>query len=168
MFRRAAQRSCLRTRSNEKILAPARESTRCRQPRATRRERGFTLIEVIVALAILSGAVAMAYRGLGQSWRAERAGSRAAEALRIAEMRLAGIGSQTPLAEGQVFSGEEAGVSWQVHVERRPSPGEADGSADAAALPPAYWLILDAEWTDATARQPQSLRLRTLKFGPPP
>lgn len=122
---------------------------------------GFSIVEVIVSLVILSGAMAAAYSGLGQSWRAQRTGERSATALRIAEGVLATAGTDTPLADGQTYAGESEGIAWRLSVEKRAS--EATGEAQGAA---AFWLVVDAEWRVAGRRQPQGLHLRTLKLAP--
>ncbi len=122
---------------------------------------GFSLIEVIVSLVILSGALAAAYSGLGQSWRAQRIVERSATALRIAESVLATAGSETPLADGQSFAGESEGIAWRLSVEKRVAE---DAAAEQG--PAAYWLVVDAEWPVAGRRQPQNLHLRSLKLAP--
>lgn len=122
---------------------------------------GFSLIEVIVSLAILSGALAAAYSGLGQSWRAQRMGEKSATALRIAESVLATAGSDTPLADGQSFAGESEGIAWRLRVEKRIAEDVA-----AEQGPAAYWLVLDAEWPVQGRRQLQNLHLRSLKLAP--
>lgn len=133
-----------------------------------RREQGFTLIEVIVALVIIASGVAVLVRGFGQSWHTQLAGTRAAQALAIAEARLVALGSLTPLADGQTFSGTDSGISWRARVERHVPAISTVEEAQASAAPKAYWLILDAEWQDTAARPPHALRLRTLKFGTSP
>lgn len=126
-----------------------------------RRESGFTLVEVLVALAIATLLAAALYRGLGVGWRALRIADREAAAVDVARARLAAIGVETPLEAGQ-RSGVDAGVRWSETVV--PHDGDADetetGSRAASGL---YRVTVEVRWHDGGARGERSFTLVTLK-----
>lgn len=124
-------------------------------------EAGFTLIETIVALAVFAGLVAVLYDGLAGNWRGIGRARMDAAATSLAQSKLAAVGVEAPLSDGQMFAGEEAGIAWTVSVERY-RPAEGDG--DEAPLI-AYWVVFEAKWSDGPRRPPRSLRLRTVKLG---
>jgi len=87
--------------------------------------RGFTLIEMVVALAIMALSLGVLFR-MGSTGMSG-AGIAAAhiEATRLAQSRLDRIGAILPLRPG-VTSGEEAGgYSWRVAVSRVESRPDA-------------------------------------------
>ncbi len=140
---------------------------------------GFTLMEVIVALAVLALLMGALFGGLGQSWRGIRQADQQSRAMALAKAHLAMVGSDVALGEGRLASGDEDGIAWTLSGERyrTQDDGAAGAGADPAASattssngragPPAYWLVFDASWPDGRQRTPRTLRVRSLRLGEP-
>jgi type II secretion system protein I len=80
-------------------------------------ERGFTLVEALVALAILVLALAALYQALGGGLQAGVAAEQQWRAVETAERLLTELGRSTPLRDG-VTTGELAdGRRWTLRVE---------------------------------------------------
>ncbi len=91
-------------------------------------EAGFSLLEVVVAVAILGAVLAATLTTLGGSTRALGRADGVARAALVADARLAELGSVHPVEAGE-RSGETAdGIRWEMTIEPyRPSdldPGE--------------------------------------------
>jgi general secretion pathway protein I len=125
--------------------------------------RGFSLLEVLVAFIILAMALGVLMRifsgGLGNIGMAEHY----SQAVAIAEMKLASVGVESPLTEGEI-TGEEQGYTWRTSVHRfeEEAPVEA-----AALLLDLYQVEVTVNW-DETATKPRSLRFVTLRAAPRP
>ncbi len=87
-----------------------------------RGEAGFTLLEVLVAIAILAVAMAATLQAFSGGLDATRRGEAANEALSTARSLLDRVGTELPIAPGLRSGGSAAGPSWSVQVARRKSP----------------------------------------------
>jgi prepilin-type N-terminal cleavage/methylation domain-containing protein len=120
------------------------------------RRRGFTLVEVAMALAVAGGALAVMLQVFGES--GQRADRAAAERLGLLVAQSALAGAEAPLAAGAAWSGVSAGLGWQVSVAEWPE------AAAGPLLPPLLLVV-------AAVHGPQGqelARLATLRLGPPP
>lgn len=111
------------------------------------REGGFTLLEVLIAFAIVSGlmaAVLTLHRDTGRTAQAAEVRSATIEAARST---LARVGPELPLAEGVTSHADGP-----VRIELRMAPG---------ALPRLWEVSATARWDGA------EITLDTLKRGPP-
>ena len=84
------------------------------------RERGFTLLEVLVAFAILAVAMTALLQGFGQGLTAARRTDAASEALAEARTMLDRVGTETALTPG-VTQGSAAGLEWRLEIAPRKS-----------------------------------------------
>jgi general secretion pathway protein I len=130
--------------------------------RAERRgAAGFSLLEVVIALAILGLALA----GFAQSLRGGIASGAAATtveaALALAEAQLAALGTSEKLAPGTAH-GEFGRYRWRTEVEE--APDETGPPADST-LPPLYRLRVNVSW-ERLGRS-RSIALETMRLGPP-
>lgn len=127
--------------------------------RAERRpigEAGFTLLETLVALAIVAIALGAAYAGFASGARATHRAETALEALTRAESALALVGAEIPLTEGETVRRD--GV-WTMTVAIAPHrPGAAYAWAPLGLRP----LMVRAE---ARAEGGAAVRLETLRLG---
>jgi general secretion pathway protein I len=91
--------------------------------------RGFTLIEILIAFAILAVALAGLLRvfsgGLQATTRAERYG----EAVLLARSVLERVGSEIAIQAGEQSGRGEDGAAWSVRMRPLEVPGERNGQA---------------------------------------
>jgi general secretion pathway protein I len=129
------------------------------QPRRRRHSAGFTLVEIVVALAILalSGAVLLDQisNGIAQASRADAI----SEAGMLAQSLLARVGTELPLRQGEFTGQYSSRYRWKLRV----SP--SGNATDARELPVrAYTIAAEVFWDDGI--QERSIALRTLRIGP--
>lgn len=124
--------------------------------RSARDQRGFTLIEVLVAFAVLAMLLGAIYQtfssGLNASARAER---RAVAALH-AQSVLAALGSGEPISQGEATGELDGGYRWQTSVRLLESAGET-------ARLDAFEVIVTVSWEAPLGRQ-GSVSLNTLRL----
>src|SRR5262245_7832798 len=128
------------------------------------REAGFTLMETIVALIIFVACYILIQQVLSIGWRGVSASQGELAALHVAQTRLAAIGVEAPLAEGQQ-SGSEAGYEWVGDVRRQNAENESESRAKTH--PTGYWVAVEVSWRDEVTRRSRSLQLKTLKVALP-
>ncbi|PPD28397.1 MAG: hypothetical protein CTY20_10295 [Hyphomicrobium sp.] len=143
------------------------------------REAGFSLIETVVALAILALALGALYRNFDSGWRGVRRAEIEAEALEVAKSRLAATGIETPFVEGRQSGRTPDGVTWEVDV-RRYVPARAQSAEVNAGtvgkVADAYWVTVRAgrAASESAIADPRSgsssarVELETIKLGARP
>lgn len=90
-------------------------------------EKGFTLIEVLVALAILSLSIGALLKVASTGIDRVRESENEQQASALAQSLLARAGNDIPLADGDVSGTDSGGLRWSVHVA--PFGGAADHAA---------------------------------------
>ena len=129
-----------------------RASSRCRT------HAGFTLLEVVIALALLGLVLAALSQGVrGALIGSDKAGG-LQTALTLAESRLAELGVAGKLQPG-TESGDVGGLHWTTRVEPY---GEAQNAPD---LPPLFQLRVTVSWRQRAAMR--DVTLETLRLGSP-
>src|ERR1700757_2875282 len=98
-------------------------------PRALGRGRvgGFTLLEVVVALAIAGLALVGLFRAGSEGLFAVDAATRAEEAVQRAQSHLAAVGRNAALTEGEFNGDDGGGYRWRLRVtpvSSRQTPGQ--------------------------------------------
>lgn len=128
-----------------------------------KRHSGFTLIEVLAALAIIGFALGAIASVFGQGLTAHETASEAEMALAVAEEQLAlATATPHPGAANGVFANR---FTWQTNVA--PYQDVADKTADApSALPPLYRIAVSVAWHDG--RHTREVSLSTLQLGAAP
>lgn len=121
------------------------------------RRRGFTLIEVLVAFAILAMALAAMFQlfsgGLGAIGTAERYSM----ATMLARSVLDDVGAEIPLIPGEQGGDLDDGFSWLVRIERSATIN-AVPSAEQLYVP--YDVAVEISWGRG-----HTFTLRTLRLG---
>ncbi|HXC56389.1 MAG TPA: prepilin-type N-terminal cleavage/methylation domain-containing protein [Rhizomicrobium sp.] len=124
-----------------------------------RREQGFTLVELLVSLAILSIALAVLFGAISTSLDRTRKSRDEALAASLVQSLLVRAGNDRPLAPGETSGVYSNGFRW--HLSVRPY-GNAD---DAKAWHLSAYLV---RATVAWPGQAQGRTLTTLRLVPPP
>lgn len=133
---------------------------------SSRGQRGFTLIEVVVAFVLLTLVLAVSFEifttGMARAGNLDER----ARALVVAQSRLAIAGADEALKEG-VTSGdtEDHRFQWTVNVTRVDGP-DASGKAPASAYA-LYRVDVRVAWHGGDTRD-HTLDLSTLSVGPKP
>ncbi|HIE5354987.1 TPA: type II secretion system protein XpsI [Stenotrophomonas maltophilia] len=131
-----------------------------------RRARGFTLLEVIVAFALLGLALTLLLGSLSGGARQVREAELRTRAVLHAQSLLAAAGVDAPLQVGQQRGDWENGrYRWELQVQPWTEPRA--GNVAATQSPGAPWLAelqLQVRWGDGEREQ---LRWRSLRLLPP-
>ncbi|WP_409977601.1 MULTISPECIES: prepilin-type N-terminal cleavage/methylation domain-containing protein [unclassified Bradyrhizobium] len=135
------------------VIAPAQSASK------RRGEAGFSLVEVIVALAMLSVGLTvllgMISNGLGRTGTAERT----AEAVSLAQSLLAEVGAELAI-KADLRAGEfPHGFRW--HLTMRPYHPSREGGERGIEL---YQVSAQVDWDEGADQR--SFELSTLRLGP--
>lgn len=127
-----------------------------------RRQRGFTLLEVIVAFALLALALTLLLGSLSGATRQIAHADLRGTAMLHAQSLLAEAGTVAPLQEGASDGTWEQGrYQWQLQVD--PFDDGRDRVARTVGAPRLLQLTLEVRWGD---REGDRLRLRSLRLVP--
>ncbi|MBK1644995.1 general secretion pathway protein GspH [Thiocapsa imhoffii] len=129
-------------------------------PRA--RERGFSLLEVLVAFAILAISLGVLMQIFTQASRATLISSQYSRAASLVESKLNAVGDEIPLEEGVVTGDPEGGIHWEIVIQSV-ELDELFGS-EAAPITP-FRVTATALWQDGA--QVRRVTLSTLRLGAP-
>jgi general secretion pathway protein I len=124
---------------------------------------GFTLLEVVVALAIAGLALVGLFRAGSGGLFAVDTAARAEEAVQRAQSHLAAVGRDAALAEGDFTGDDGAGFRWTLRVRplaTRQSPGPDNTSSGATTL---FDVEVAVSWPGHAGER--SVVLRTLRLG---
>jgi general secretion pathway protein I len=153
-----AQRACPRVSVRTRHIGRLRACIT--KPSGTRAggklKAGFTLVEIIVALAILALCLNVLLTTISDAlWRTGEAEAQA-EAASLARSLLAQAGSALPLRDGAAAGRFENGFRWRLSATPY-------GAADQQVPVRAYAVTAEVFWDDAKAER--SLALTTLRLG---
>jgi general secretion pathway protein I len=81
-------------------------------------ERGFTLLEVLIAFAIASVALAVLYHGAIDGLLGSRLAARTNEAVARARSRVAALCHGARLSPGEESGDDGSGFIWRTHIDR--------------------------------------------------
>ena len=119
------------------------------------RARGFTLVEVLAALAILALTFTFAYRAMSGGLARLSDDGKAEEAVLVARVQLARVGGDLPLADGETAGRAAGGYSWQLRIS--PYGNSESGLAG-------HLVVVDVAWH--SGRLARQVRLETVRLGP--
>ena len=135
-----------------------------RSPSTTDRQRGFTLLEVLVAFAVLAVALGVAFEIFATGLRGARSADALTRAVLIAESRLARVGVETELTPGESEGETDDGTRWRIEIHDQPAEYSDDERVVTPSLPVLLDIIVTVSWGDAAGRQ--SFVLRTSRLAP--
>lgn len=123
---------------------------------------GFSLLEILVAFVIMAMALGVIMRVFSGSLNNVEAARRHAQAVLIAESKLAALGVETPLVDGEA-SGEMPGnYRWRSRIQREADTGAA--TPDGVSGPGLYRIEVSVDWPSAPNKRGQ-VRLVGLRAG---
>jgi general secretion pathway protein I len=122
------------------------------------REAGFTVVEVVAALAILAASLGVLLDIMSNSIRQTGRAESLAEAGSLARSLLAKIGTELPLRDGEITGQADRGFRWRVNIEPF-----GDGTDRREWPVAAHQVFAEVSWRDG--REERSLVLTTLRLG---
>ena len=127
--------------------------------RARISERGFTLIEIIVAFAIVALAMSALFQIFSTGLRSSVVTENYNMAVLLADSKLAGIGIQEPLEEGVQSGTFENGFRWETNVR----PHDDGGSTFTPGAIEAFEVTVTVKWGGLVRERTVSLATLRLK-----
>jgi general secretion pathway protein I len=129
------------------------------------RQRGYTLIEVIVAFALLAAALALLLGTLSGAARQVRGSADAGRAALYAQSLMSQVGVGEPLEPGTRHGDFEDGrYRWSLDIRRWSDPAQPANALRDPGAPQLLEVRLGIEWGDGGPGQ--RLLLRTLRLMP--
>ena len=116
--------------------------------------RGFTLIEIVVALLVLAIASAAIFEGFSIGFRNARTADDFSQAILIAQSKLAPAGVSEPLSPGTTSGRELDKYDWTVNIDALEAAPVDD--ATASGLQP-FSVAVDVVWSDGGTERTVSL-----------
>jgi general secretion pathway protein I len=129
----------------------------------TRDQQGFSLLEVLVAFAILAVSLGVLMQIFSRASTTAMATAQYSRAASVAESRLAAVGSAIPLEEGTVSGDPEDGLAWELSIIPIDLLGMDRGLLSAEPPATAYRVTVTTLWRDAG--RVRRLTLSTLRLG---
>jgi general secretion pathway protein I len=117
--------------------------------------RGFTLVEVLVALAILALTFTFAYHAMSGGLGRLADDSRSERAVLLAHSQLARVGQDIALIDGETDGRAADGFSWQIRITPY---GRAVGGLAG------HRVVVDVAWKNG--EQVRRVQLETMRLGP--
>jgi general secretion pathway protein I len=126
---------------------------------------GFSLLEILVALAILTLSLGVLLQIFSQATRSAHLSRYYSLASAIAEAQLNAAGIDYPLMPGQ-YDGQTDDADWQWTVTIEPYLSSFDWINDSAPVP-IYQVTVTVAQISAQGQPSRQLRLASLRFGTP-
>lgn len=136
-----------------------RATMRC--PGSSLRQRGFSLLETLVAFSILAVCLGSLLRIFGGGGRAALLTDEYARAMTVAESLLASLGSETELTLGRRQGVVAGSIRWEVQVTPLPIQSQQLSDINFAFTP--VWVEVSASWGED---QPRAVKLSTIRLLP--
>ena len=129
------------------------------------RQSGFSLLEVLVAFAILAVSLGVLMQIFSRGMLTTLAAAQYSRAASLAEARLAAVGSAIPLAAGATSGEPEDGFAWELSIVPTELTEEAPGLVLSTQAPPVtpYRVTVTILWQDGSRLR--RLTLSTLRLG---
>ena len=129
-------------------------------PNRNRATAGFTLLEVLVAFLILAGALGVLWPSFSSGLASLDQSAFHAVALAEARSQIDRLGSEVPLAEGELAGVSETGLSWVMRLHRQDgtSPRWPSDETDGALFVP---YEIEVVVSDTAGR---TLAIKTLRL----
>jgi type II secretory pathway pseudopilin PulG len=131
-----------------------------------RNDAGFTLVEALVSLVVLTLGLVAVIEIFGNGFRGIRSSEWDAAALQLATSQLTRAGTETPLRRGQQQGTTPQGFDWIVTIEPY-GPARDELAPPRPATIEAYWVTADVRWRPSVFSAAQSLSLTTVKLTTP-
>jgi prepilin-type N-terminal cleavage/methylation domain-containing protein len=132
--------------------------------RTESRTAGFSLIEVVVALALLGLVLAVLTDSLRTGLSSAARAAAIQPPLAVAEAKLAAVGVTEPLIAGRTSGRDARGLAWQLSVEDFHDDGFDGPSSDAPGVPKLFRVVVTVSWSQGG--RPRSLSLDSLRLAP--
>ncbi len=131
-----------------------------------RRQSGFSLLEVLVAFAILAMSMGVLLQIFSRASMSTVVASQYSRAAALAESRLAAVGTAIPLEPGALSGEPEDGIAWELTIVQATDlqPEQGLGAVALPSVSP-YRVTVTALWEDAG--RVRRLALTTLRLGEP-
>lgn len=123
-------------------------------------QAGFTIIEALVALAMLAAVYALVHQTLSSGWGAVRRIASESRAVAAANAHLELAGTELPLREGEI-TGNEDGLRWRIDISRYTSPGQPASTSRLSA----WWIKVEVAWQETPLAAERVVVLTTVKLG---
>ncbi len=132
----------------------------CPPPAPTNKDDGFTLVEVLVALAVVAITLPALFEIFTVGIAAIRASDQEDEAVRLAASKLAAAGIEVPLSDGHAEGQTDHGLTWT--LDMRP-----DSTPPSGPIYLGYRVSATVTWQPARGRsggKHRAVTLETLKI----
>jgi prepilin-type N-terminal cleavage/methylation domain-containing protein len=126
-------------------------------------EAGFTLIEVVVALALLGLVLAVLSDGLRTGLSSASRAAAIEPPLAVAQAKLAAVGVTEPLTTGTSKGEDARGITWQMSVDEYDDEAPDAPASDAPGVPKLYRIKVTVTWLQGGT--PRSISLASLRVG---